>query len=177
MITAYEEGRSLILVVAEGSEDELRFTIKPLSVKDGTEIFAQFCGIVFGESPDTAADEATDFAKRAVGEENFIKLDVLRYAEANEIINAAFMWNVQGGGIDLVQEMLSDGLPKARETLFSSNGLGAAYSALTTLLSMASENPTSVADTPDTSTRSGFEKQSKTANRLPPAKRSIRQNG
>ena len=179
-ITATERGRNLILI--DGADDPdtaVEITVRPINVKLGAALFALYMGIAFGQSEHPEVD-ATNMGKLAVGEENWPIFEgdtdvVLRSSVAEQMIHAATFWNIQGGGIDLVQTMLdsSGGAPKARQLLMERTGFGEAFSALTTLLSSASASQTpSPAATPATSTR----KSSGTASRLPVEKRSIRQN-
>ncbi len=138
MINAYERGRKLIIDLGdEGDEDLIRITIKPLPAQKGAALQALHAGIAFGQAEDLERD-ATLMGKLAVGEENWPLIDELRWAEAEPVIHAAFFWNVQGGGIDLVNTTLNEalgGYPKALSTLMERNGLSQAFSLLQTLLS------------------------------------------
>lgn len=155
MITAEEKGRKLIITVGAGEDDAIVIPVPPVSTAVGAGIFALWAGILFAQS-DQAEVDAVNMSKMAVGEENWAVVEELRSAESTVVINAAMFWNVQGGGIELVQEMLQDGLPKARQSLAASNGLAAELSQLQTLLDgvLASQTP-SPAGTPGTSTPVG----------------------
>lgn len=185
MIKAHERGRSLVLTVGDG-DDALEVVVRPVPGKIGSAMLAQWCGVLFGQSSQPEED-ATDFSMAAIGEENWaLVTDELRFAEAEQVINAALFWQMQGGSIALVNEYLAEGLPKARLSLLQAVGLGDAFSQLQTLLNTASASPTpSPAATPDTSTRPSSAPSgaptppsgsaSKTVDRLPPTKRSIGQ--
>lgn len=155
-ITAAEKGRNLILTVGEeGEDDTVTLTVRPVNAETGATLLALWLGIAFGHSS-KPQDDATALGKTALGEDNWPALETLRSAEATDVINAAFFWNVQGGGIDLVNEMLRDGLPKAQETLASRNGFGQELSQLTTLLlSVAASETRAPAGTSGTSTPVG----------------------
>lgn len=153
-ITAVEVGRKLQLTVGDG-DDAIVILVPPVRTSTGSALLALWAGIAFAQTEQPLVD-AENLSKISVGEENWDVVDELRSEESALVINAAMFWNIQGGGIDLVQEMLRDGLPKARETLAQINGLGDALSALQTLLSGGSEIPTpSPAGTPATSTPIG----------------------
>ena len=162
-LKAYERGRTLIIDLGdEGDEDFLRITVQPINARLGLVLQALHAGIQFGQSGTLEAD-ATNMGRIAVGTENWDIIDgpesTLRWAEANAVINAAFFWNVQGGGIDLVNTFLNPelgGHPKALSTLMQRNGLLPAFEQLTTLLdSVADAEIQSPAGTNDTSTRAG----------------------
>lgn len=179
MIKAVEQGRNLIITVGAGDDDSaIDITVKPLPAKVGMGLMALWTGIFFGETeqPETDADR---YSRLAVGEENWAVIENdLRWEEMKDVINVAFFWNVPGGGIDLVNEMLRDGYPKAQESLLKSNGLWESVSLLRTWLDGVSASPTpEPAATPDTATPTGTSDSSTaTVDRLPMAKRSINQN-
>lgn len=161
-LKAYERGRSLIIDVGdEGDDGFIRLTVPPVPAKIGAALQALHAGIAFAQSEDVDRD-ATMLGKLAVGEENWPIIDnELRWAEAEAVIHAAFFWNVQGGGIDLVNMVLNGelgGHPKALSTLMERNGLSRAFGLLTTLLDSAAEDATPSPDgTSDTSTQPGSE--------------------
>lgn len=159
-IKAYERGRKLIIDLGdEGEEGLIRIPVKPINAKLGGALQALHAGIAFGQSEDMERD-ANLMGKLAVGEENWpVVEDDLRWAEAESVIHAAFFWNVQGGGIDLVNIVLNEklgGHPKALSILMQRNGLSTAFEQLRILLSSDAENATPEPDgTNDTSTPSG----------------------
>lgn len=159
-IQAYERGRKLILDIGtEGDEDFIRMTVRPIPAQQGAALQALNAGIAFAQSEDPERD-ATNMGKLAVGEENWPIIDEqLRWKEAEAAVNAAFFWNVQGGGIDLVNVVLNEalgGYPKALSTLMERNGLSTAFGLLTTLLSSDEDVETPAPDaTSDTSTPPG----------------------
>lgn len=200
-ITASERGRRLVITIAAGTEDELEVVVKPLPTSVGGELLSSYTSILFGQvlpekpeqyvegSPEwiaasntAAEEEARKFSKLALGEENWGVIEDLRWDEAEPVINAAFFWNVQGGGIDVVNELLrpkteGGGLPKAREMLLESVGLSEAFGQLQTLLRMELGNQTNAAGTPATTTRPTSSAPSRgTVDKLPPSRRSVRQN-
>lgn len=161
-IQAYERGRNLILDLGEEGEDGfVRVTVRPVAAKVGAALQALQAGIAFAQSEDVDRD-ALLMGKLAVGEENWPLIDdELRWAEAEAVIHAAFFWNVQGGGIDLVNMVLNrelGGHPKAMSTLMERNGLSKAFALLRTLLDGDEDTATpSPGATSDTSTPSGSE--------------------
>lgn len=181
MITAVEQGRKLIITVGDGGDGSIVIPVSPVNAKTGAAIFALWVGVLFAQSEQLLVD-AQSFSKTAVGEENWDVLDnELRWAEAEQVINAAFFWQTQGGTIELVDEFLDGGYPKARDSLLKANGMTTLWTEFSELMKSpdgASVNPTpSPDDTPDTSTPSGTESSSVSAlDRLPSSKKSIRQN-
>lgn len=146
-INAYERGRKLIIDLGDETDDDFtRITIKPLPAKQGAALQALHAGIAFGQA-ELPEDQAEMMGKLAVGEENWPLIDEqLRWKESEAVVNAAFFWNVQGGGIDLVNMLLNEslgGYPKALSLLMERNGLSHAFGLLQTLLSSdeASETP------------------------------------
>lgn len=175
MIKAVEQGRRLVITVGDG-DDAIVVSVAPVNTKTGAAVFALWAGILFGQSEQPEVD-AGNMSKIAVGEENWDIIEELRYAEGEKVINAAFFWQTQGGGIDVVNEMLGGGFPKARETLLKTNGLWEEFSLLQTLLSGASEPQTpSQDDSLATTTQPGTSGSSSTVDRLPAGKKSIHQN-
>jgi hypothetical protein len=155
MITAVEKGRKLVITLGDGDDDNLVITVPPVNTATGAALFALWAGIVFAQSEQPEVD-ATNMSKIAVGEDNWPIVEDLRSAESTVVINAALFWNTQGGGIELVQEMLREGLPKARMSLAEANGLGTELSQLQTWLDGVSASQTlSPVATPDTSTPVG----------------------
>ena len=155
MITAREKGRHLELIVG-GGDDMLSFLVPPISAKTGAKLLSDFVGVAFAQvEGQEALDTAASLAETALGTEVFEQIQDLRWAEQEQITNAAFMWNVQGGGIDLVNEYLAGGLGKARETLLRAVGLWEAFSLLETSLVSEWERLTSSAVSLDTSTPAG----------------------
>lgn len=177
MIRAVEQGRSLVVTVGDGDE-AIVLNIPPVPTKVGMGLMALWAGIVFGQS-NQAETDADQMSRTAIGADNWEQLEELRWAESSQVINSALLWNIQGGGIDVVNEFLRDGFPKAQETLLKANDLWDEFSLLMTFLSGASENQTQSPDgTPDTNTRRGTSDSSgSTLDRLPESKRSINQNG
>lgn len=160
-IKAYERGRNLVIDIGDEGDDLIRLTVKPVNAKLGAALQALHAGIAFGQSEDLERD-ASLMGKLAVGEDNWQTIDdELRWAEAESAIHAAFFWNVQGGGIDLVNIVLNEelgGHPKALSTLMQRNGLSQAFEQLRTLLDSAAAAETPSPDaTSGTSTPPGSE--------------------
>jgi hypothetical protein len=159
-LKAYELGRKLIIDLGdEGDEDFIRVTIKPIASAKGAALQALHAGIAFGQSTDLERD-AEFLGLLAVGEENWDLINGdLRWKESEAIINAGFFWNVQGGGIELVNILLNESLgghPKALSMLMRQNGLSQAFDQLTTLLSSdAADETPEPDDTSATSTPPG----------------------
>lgn len=160
-INAYERGRKLILDLGdEADPDELiRIVVKPIPAKQGAVLQALHAGVAFAQSEDAERD-VEFMGKLAVGEENWATIEAdLRWSESEAVVNAAFFWNVQGGGIDLVNMVLNEalgGYPKALSTLMQRNGLSSAFAQLTTLLNSDEDDETPAPDaTSDTSTPPG----------------------
>lgn len=160
--TATERGRSLVITFGDpGEPDSRSVTVAPIRASLGAALYALWAGIAFGQSEHPEVD-AVSMGKLAVGEENWTILDEeLRWQESQDLIHAAFFWNVQGGGIDLVNTMLEQngatgGYPKAQELLVGRNGHSKAFGLLKTLLSSdaAAETP-SPDDSSATSTPPG----------------------
>lgn len=159
---ATERGRNLIIDFGDENEPGFRrVTIAPIPAKLGAALYALWAGIAFGQSDHPEID-ATNMGKLAIGEEHWPLIEEeLRWQESQDLIHAAFFWNVQGGGIDLVNTMLEQngatgGYPKAQETLVARNGHSKAFGLLKTLLSSdaADETPSPGASS-GTSTPSG----------------------
>lgn len=161
---AYEQGRKLIIDLGGDADGDLiRVTIRPISSSLGASLYALWAGIAFGQSEQVDVD-AVSMGKLAIGEENWHLIDEeLRWDEAQQVIHAAFFWNVQGGGIDLVNTMFEQrgatgGYPKAQEMLVQRNGHSKAFSLLKTLHSSAEADETpELAGMSGTSTPPGFE--------------------
>ncbi|RLP68352.1 hypothetical protein D9V30_10205 [Mycetocola reblochoni] len=162
-ITAFERGRSLVFTIGDQAEpDHVTITVPPLPVRDGALLLAEYVGVVFGEadSIEELGRNAESMARRAVGPTAWEALQELRAEESNTVINAAVMWNVQGGGMQLVRDIIAGDprvtVPKAREALLNEHGLSQASAALGTLLSGALESLTPSQDgTPDTTIPTG----------------------
>lgn len=154
MITATESGRKLVLTVGDG-DDAIVVTVPPANTKTGAQILASWAGIIF-DTTETAEDDAEAFARSALGPDAWGKLDELRWEESEQVIQAAFLWNVKGGGMSLVNTMLADGYPKAQTDLLEWVRTWAEQSQSRTSPSGESANPTlSQAGTGDTTTPTG----------------------
>lgn len=155
MITARENGRHLEIIVGGGA-DALTYLIPPVTAKIGAELLADWIGLASGSlGADEALQHASRLAARALSPEVIEQIDDLRWAEQEQVTNAAFMWNVQGGGIDLVNLYLVDGLGKARDALLARTGVLQALDTYRRSLNLESASPTNTDDSPATSTPVG----------------------
>lgn len=155
MITAREKGRKLEIIVG-GGEDAITLLVPPINTKQGSALLASYANVALGTvEGDELSGEAQNVAEVALGTEAFAQLEDLRWGESELVINAAFFWNVQGGGIELVNQMLTDGVPKARQALLEAVGLWDVFSLQRTLLSSVSENLTNSVVSSVTPTPSG----------------------
>lgn len=163
-ISARERGRNLVIFLGdEGGADTIEVTIRPIPAKLGAALYSLWAGIAFAQSDQVEVD-AANMGKLAVGQENWSIIDEdLRWSEAQVVIHAGFLWNVQGGGIELVNTMLEQngatgGYPKAQEKLVAMNGHSLAFSQLKTLLNLDGVDETPAPDaTSATSTPTGSE--------------------
>lgn len=178
MITAREKGRQLELIVG-GGEDQMVFLVPPINTQTGSELLSEWVGLATGQADVTDVDKnaeddpgeaerlqttratlrSAEYVARtslsnAVYDDPRFQGE-LRWAEQEQIVNSAFMWNVQGGGIDLVELYLVGGLPKAREELLKRTGLHEAFSIFSQLLDSASDALMSEAGSLGTSTPTG----------------------
>lgn len=162
--TAVERGRNLVVTFGTPGEDGTReVVVKPIKAKLGAALYALWAGIAFAQSEQVETD-AVSMGKLAVGEEHWDLIEEeLRWKESEDLIHVAFLWNVQGGGMDLVDTYLeqngaSGGLPKAHELLVERNGHSKAFGLLKTLLSSDEGDETPEPDaTSGTSTPTGSE--------------------
>ncbi|UOQ58095.1 hypothetical protein MUN78_04415 [Leucobacter allii] len=74
------------------------------------------------------------------------RFNKLRAAQQQELAQAAILWNVHGGSLDAVHDLLDEagGYPKALGRVMRSCGQGAAYEVLMTLLNGADRALSSV---------------------------------
>lgn len=162
--TAVERNRNLVVTFGTPGEFGSReIVVRPINAKLGLSLYALWAGIAFAQSERVEAD-AVSMGKLAVGEEHWNLIDEeLRWKESEDLIHCAFLWNVQGGGIDLVNTYLEQngatgGLPKAHELLVARNGHSKAFGLLRTLLSSDEADETPEPDaTSGTSTPTGSE--------------------
>ena len=146
MINVQEQGRNLVFTLGEG-DDTLNITVKPVNGKVGRAIFEIWLRLLANESTDLEGD-SNRMARLALGAENcrliegdnvnddgeFIDAEGklipegkespgLRQEEAEQVINGAIFWQMQGGGWAVVVEFMAGGLPKAVMLIMDRNGL------------------------------------------------------
>ena len=149
-ITAREEKRHLVIDLGDG---ETTITIPPIKGADGRRATALLVGVAFGAvGPEASADEKltaaeanTDELTRMVlgeglpgWEERYELFESLRGTEQMLVGQAAMFWNVQGGSIEAVNDILDSeagvGLPKALNRVMASYGVGEQFKRLTSFL-------------------------------------------
>lgn len=166
MIHAEEKGRSLQITLG-GGDDTIVLTVPPTNVKTGAQILAWWAGITFDAAPDPNSD-AINMAEAALGKDTYARLEDLRAEEAEQVVQAAVLWNVKGGGMALVDQMIRDGYPKAQEALADWFRRWATSSQSPISPSGESESPTLAPDgTSGTGTRSGSDNASSSMERSP----------
>jgi hypothetical protein len=157
MITAREKGRSLELIVG-GGDETIDFLVPPISAAAGATLLADWLSVAFAQVPaEEAPAKMESIARAALGDDVFEKITELRWGEQEQIVNSAFMWNAQGGGIELVNLYLEGGLPKARAALLDKVGMTGAWELLQASLAGASADLARTVASLDTPTPSGTE--------------------
>lgn len=146
--TAREEGRNLVIDFGESGT----FTVPPMSGKQGRIALDLLLGITLGttrhqhgqEREESDTEELTGLAVGFSGLRGRIRkarFERLRAQQQQEVAQAAILWNVHGGSIDAVHDLLDEagGYPKALGRVMRSCGQGQAYEALMTLLNGADQ--------------------------------------
>lgn len=163
--TAHEEGRNLVVDLGGAGT----FTVPPMPGKHGKEALGILLGIATGSTsqehgPARVTTETERLANMCLGLDGIrgysrrTQFRKLRSSQQEILGTAAILWNVHGGSIDAVNDLLEEGggFPKALGRVMRSSGLGHVFEALQTLLNGASPAPSSAADSsPDTSTPTG----------------------
>lgn len=157
-ITARENGRTLVLDLGDSS-----FTVPPMPGRHGREALSILLGVTFGstrkEDGVDGENAATEKLRRMVlgleGIGGWIRerrFQRLRATEQQAVSQAAILWNVQGGSIEAVLDLLDEaggGYPKGLGRVMRSCGLGEAYETLRTWLdSVASISETGSTPSP-----------------------------
>lgn len=144
--TAREDGRCLVLDLGHSE-----FRIPPMPGRHGREALGILLGITFGHTRSDGGEDAeiadTEKLRRMVlvlsGPRGWLRerrFQALRASEQQAVSQAAILWNVQGGSLDAVQDLLEEtggGYPKALGRVMRSCGLGDQYDALKTWLDSA----------------------------------------
>ncbi|MGO2110505.1 MAG: hypothetical protein ACTH31_02715 [Pseudoclavibacter sp.] len=146
-----QRSRTLVVTIGDPAEDDaLEFKFKPVTAAVGAQLSAQYFDAVTSV-PDEAGPKLDDWAKTVLAD-HYDTVSALRSEEANEVIMAAFLWQVEGGGIRIAKQVSEEGVGKALDSwltpigrsaqLMSSNGAAA-----TATLSPASTTGTSIPPT------------------------------
>lgn len=139
MITAREVGRRLEITVGSG-EDALVYEIAPMSAKAGQELALQWLRLrLSAEAPKALIDLSEAFASAALGEANKARVEEedLRGEEVTELINAAFLWNVNGGGKRFVDLFIAEGRAASDAAFLKVQGIADAEELLRALIEAA----------------------------------------
>ena len=177
MPTAREDRGRLILEL--GSSGTI--TIPPLPGRHGKEALGLLIGITLGSTKKQHGIERVfqDTEKLTfmclgvngiAGRLRRRKFERLRATEQEFVGQAAILWNVQGGRIDAVLDLLDEagGYPKALGRVMRSCGLGKPFETLTTLLNGVVQEPSSAeASTPSTTTPTGTSSTSASSQKNP----------
>lgn len=179
-MTAFEQNRHLHINLGDDTE----MIVPPIPGATGRELLGLLVSVSFGSDLGNAEANAQRLARLSLGlPVESVKLagetprtlppvegmaewaqreklfNELRASEQERVSQAAILWNVQGGSIDAVHDLLNteagEAYPKALGRVMRSCGLGQQFEALRTWLSGASENQTSTASTADTTTPTG----------------------
>lgn len=153
--TAREDHGNLIIDLGGSGT----FTIPPMPGKNGRQALKMLLDVAFGaarkESGPEGERETTERltmmclgCDRISGFWRKRQFERLRATHQELVGEAAILWNVHGGSIDAVNDLLDEagGYPKALGRVLRSCGLGPAYEALTTLLDGAAQAQNSVTD-------------------------------
>lgn len=178
-ISAREDGRNLTIDLGAAGT----FTIPPMPGSHGKAALDLLLAVTFGHSrkqdglvkEQADTEKLTNMCLGTDGVRGYLrrrKFARLRASHQELVGMAAILWNVHGGSIDAVNDLLDEqdgGYPKALGRVMRSCGLGAAYEALTTWLNGASQALSSAtASTETTTTPTGIESTSTSSETAPP---------
>lgn len=142
-ITAREEKRHLIIDLGDG---ETILTVPPIKGSEGRRATAALVGITFGatDGEDQILSDTADITEVCLGkglpgyDERYELFESLRGTEQMQVGQAVIFWNMQGGSIDAVHDILNSdpgvGLPKALDRVMRSYGLAEQFKRLTSFL-------------------------------------------
>ncbi len=168
-MTAFEQNRHLIIDLGDGTV----FTVPPIPGSTGREMLGILVSVSFGTDLENAEKNAQKLSRQSLGlpsrrgakdgitgwQEREELYESLRASEQERISQAAILWNVQGGSIDAVHDLLTteagEAYPKALGRVMRSCGLGQQFDALRTWLSGESETPMSADSTAPTTGPTG----------------------
>ncbi len=146
-MTAFEQNRHLHIDLGDGTV----FRVPPVPGAVGITMLANLVKVSFGTDLPNAETDAQGLARAALGEseegweEREALYESLRASEQTRVAQAAILWNVQGGSIDAVHDLLNteagEAYPKALGRVMRSCGLGMPFAQLTTWLNGASASP------------------------------------
>lgn len=172
-ITAFEQNRNLIIDLGDGT----LFTVPPIPGRVGRELLGRLVSVAFGTDLENAEESAMILARKSLGEdlpgweEREAMFEDLRAPEQERVSQAAILWNVQGGSIDAVHDLLNteagEAYPKALGRVMRSCGLGPQFEALRTWLNGVSGSPTQTDSTAPTTGRNGISNTSGSAETNP----------
>lgn len=161
-MTAFEQNRHLNIDLGDGT----MFTVPPIPGRIGKRLLGLLVQVSFGTNLETADVDAEELAAEALGksapgwEEREALYETLRASEQAQVAQAAIVWNVQGGSIDAVHDLLNteagEAYPKALARVMESCGLGPQFNQLRQWLNGVSVNPTPQAFTEVTTGQSGI---------------------
>ena len=158
MPTARESRGRLVIDFGDGAA----FTIPPMRGKHGKTALDILLGITFGHTRNDEGQEAenaaTERLRRMVlcldgftGWMRERRFQALRATQQQTVSQAAILWNVQGGSLDAVLDLLDEaggGYPKGLGRVMRSCGLDAQYELLRTWLDSVA-NLSATASTPN----------------------------
>lgn len=166
-MTAFEQNRHLHIDLGDGT----LFIVPPIPGKTGRDMLGLLVSVAMGADIANAFENTLRLARLTLGlpheetpgidgwqarEELY---DSLRASEQERISQAAILWNVQGGSLDAVHDLLTteagEAYPKALGRVMRSCGLGQQFEVLQTWLHGESESPTSTASTAPTTGPTG----------------------
>lgn len=161
MTTAREQGTKLVLELGESGT----FVIPAMPGKHGKAALQLLLGITVGSTAQEHGQERvhTDtqqLTNMCVGLSGPLavfrrtRFARLRASQQELVTMAAILWNVHGGSIDAVNDLLEEGggYPKGLGRVMRSSGLGHVFEALETLLNGASPAPKSATASSDATT-------------------------
>lgn len=145
---AFEKDRHLHIDLGDGS----LFIVPPIPGRIGRTLLGLLIKVSFGTDLAHAEEDALSLSEQALGsslpgwEAREAQYEDLRSSEQTRISQAAIVWNVQGGSIDAVHDLLNteagEAYPKALARVMQSCGLATPFAQLQTWLSGASASPT-----------------------------------
>lgn len=119
-----QRSRTLLITLGEpGADDAIALEFKPVAAKVGAQLATLYFEGVSAEVAE-AGPKLDDWARTVLGD-HYDTVQELRPEEANEVIMAAFLWQVEGGGLRLAKEVADDGVGKALDSWMAPIGRSA----------------------------------------------------